>query len=89
MASHKAKPWHIYATWIARGLMVLFGTGFIGLAITTGIYKQKVDRIVEDISTFKIIHEMDKRIAILEERTKSVNASIPPPVLRPTAGKQR
>ena len=88
MAKPKAKSWHTYATWIARGLMVLLGAGFIGMAVKAGSYMEKGARIETDLATYKVFHEFDKRLAVLEERTKS-NASLPPPVLRPTAGRQR
>ena len=68
----------------------LFGAGFIGLAVTVGVYKQKVDRLTDDIATFKIIHDFDKRIAILEERTRGNNAPVPAVATqRPAAGGQR
>lgn len=88
MPKQQKTSWYVYA---GRGGMVLFGAGFIGLAVTVGAYKQKVDRMESDLSTFKVIHDFDKRLAVLEERTKGSNSSLPitPPTVRPTAGKQR
>ena len=49
MAKEKPKWWHAYATWVARGLMVLLGAGFIGMAVKAGTYMEKVDRIETDL----------------------------------------
>ena len=75
---------------IASGMSL---AGVIGVAVTVGIYKQKVDRMIEDIDTFKIIHDIDKRLSIMEalEKARSNHSAplVSAPVSRPAAGKQR
>ena len=91
MPKAKSKTWHTYATWVARGLMVLLGAGFIGMAVRAGTYMEKVDRLETLYDISKQIAELKTEVAVLQERTKGSNSSLPtaPPTVRPTAGKQR
>jgi len=81
-----ARPWYTDAF---RIIAILSGSGVLALAVTVGIYKQRIDQMREDMAVVKLIHDVDRRLAVIEERTKLLNSSTPAPVLRPTAGEQR
>ena len=63
--------------------------GVLGVAVTVGIYMNKVDRLESLYDISKDIASMRSDIAVLQERTKGSNAPEPFGPIRPTAGKQR
>ncbi len=84
----KKHPWYRDFFKVAA---VLFGGGLLGIAVTVGIYMNKVDRLEDLYAISKEVAELKRDVAVLQERTKGSNAPLvmPPPTLRPTAGSQR
>ena len=79
---------------------ILALAGVASLVMTGGAYITKINNHeaaitaalprLDALEKASSIHELDKRIAVLEERTKNSSSPIiTPPTLRPTAGKQR
>lgn len=87
MPIRPALPWYRDFFKVAAAL---FGAGLLSIAVTVGIYMNKVDRLEALYDVTKEVADLKRDVAVLQERTgNNAPLGVPTTMPRPTAGKQR